>query len=64
VGLTSDVESVSVNGDFIQINLETATYSDMLQSPEFSEVAKKLPSADIIKLVPKDEKGGTPDDTA
>ena len=64
VCLTSEVESVSVNGDCIQINLETATYSDVLQSPEFSEVAKKLPSADIVKLVPRAQKEATPDDPA
>ena len=63
VCLTSDVESITVNGDCIQLNLETATYDDVLQAPEFSEVSKEMKSAEIVKLVPKDRQDSTPDDT-
>mgnify|MGYP003624172194 FL=1 len=63
VCMTTGVESITVNGDCVQLNLETATYDDVLQSPEFSEVTKEIKSAEIVKLVPKDRQDSTPDDT-
>ena len=37
----------------------------VLQSPEFREISQKLPSADIVKLVPKDyPEKDTPDEGA
>ena len=65
VCLTSEVESVTVNGDCIQINLESAAYDDVLHSPEFSEITQKLPSADIVRLATNPHlDGGTPDESA
>jgi hypothetical protein len=63
VCMTTEVESITVNGDCVQLNLETATYDDVLQSPEFSEVSKEIKSAEIVKLVPKNQQDSTPNDT-
>lgn len=63
VCLTTEVESITVNGDCLQLNLETATYDDVLQAPEFSEVSKEIKSAEVVKLVPKNRQDRTPDDT-
>ena len=42
VCLTSDVESITMNGNLIQLNLESTNYDDVLESPDFRELTKGI----------------------